>query len=152
MHYIASVSLIFFVFLCDQLSKIFVLKSAHLWPQDLTPFLAFDLVWNKGISFGLFSRSSEAGRQLIAVGIVAAMLYLCYLLYRTRVPLYRMALSLTLGGALGNLTDRLYRGAVVDFLDFHVGSFHWPAFNLADAAICVGISLFLWLQMKGKAL
>jgi len=98
-------------------------------------------VRNAGVAFGLFS-GRNTSVTLSALGILALILVAVYFaLARTRDRWRMTALSLVMGGAVGNLTDRLASGAVTDFLDFHVGSHHWPSFNVADSAITVGIVL-----------
>lgn len=104
-------------------------------------------VENRGIAFGLFADSSSPVAGWIFVIIsMAAMVLIGALLWRNH-PSAKLAgtgLALILGGAAGNLVDRLVRGPVVDFLDFYVSGYHWPAFNLADSAISIGAAVLLW--------
>ena len=140
------------VLAADQASKMAVLAQLRPPGETATPFAAaplavlpvldFSLVWNRGISFGL--GNVPAAWSDIGFGVVAAVIALLLLRWmaRTRSALLAFALGLVVGGALGNLADRVRFGAVVDFLYVHVGSFDWwPAFNLADSAICVGAVL-----------
>ena len=112
-------------------------------PVEVTPFFDLVLVWNQGVSFGLLN---GGGRQL---ALVADRPRRGHRGAPDRVALARAAgaaqaaLWLVLAGALGNVTDRLRFGAVVDFLDFHLGGLHWPAFNVADSAIVIGAGLLL---------
>ena len=103
-------------------------------------------VENRGIAFGLFSDSSSpAAGAILALISAAAMVLIAFLLWQQQPSvLAGLGLALILGGAAGNLVDRIWRGQVVDFLDFYVGSYHWPAFNVADSAICVGAAVLLW--------
>ncbi len=130
--------------LADQLTKAWIL--GHLAPGAvlrLAPFLNLVLTWNRGMSFGLFNTNgalNTAVFTLLAVVIVAALIVW---LRRVRAPLLSVAIGLVIGGAIGNVVDRLLRGAVVDFVDFHLGAWHWFVFNLADAAISVGVGLMV---------
>jgi signal peptidase II len=139
------------VILLDQLTKAAVLAhfAGRVFDIDrLTPFFSLVLTYNRGMSFGLFNTSpagGDAGHALlfsIAAAIVVA--GLVFWLKRVANPLLATAIGLIVGGALGNVVDRVRYGAVVDFLDFHVGYWHWPAFNVADSAICLGVALLLF--------
>ncbi len=117
----------------------------------LTPFFTLVDIRNSGAAFSLLA--GEPGWQrLFFIGVAsAASAVLVFLLYRAQAkPLLATALSLILGGALGNLVDRVRLGEVVDFLYFHWGSLGWPAFNAADSAITVGAALLVWDSLKGK--
>ena len=104
-------------------------------PLEVTPFFDLVLVWNQGVSFGLLNGAGGSSPWwLIGLAGAIAALLIAWLWRETR-ALPQAALWLVLGGALGNVTDRLRFGAVVDFLDFHLGGLHWPAFNVADSAI-----------------
>lgn len=134
------------VALADQATKAWVLGFFAAHPgQRLWPVLAFFnlvLTMNRGMSFGLFNDGTANALVFatLAAAIVAALLVW---LARAREPLLQCAIGLVIGGAVGNVADRLVRGAVVDFLDFHLGGVHWFAFNLADAAISVGVALMV---------
>lgn len=111
---------------------------------EVTPFFNLVVVWNYGVSFGMFnSGSSEAAYIFVglALAIVAA---LCVWLARAENGWIRVALGLVIGGAVGNVVDRLNYGAVFDFFDFHLFGWHWPAFNVADAAITCGVACLFW--------
>jgi signal peptidase II len=133
------------VFAVDQASKALVMASMQLG-DDLPlfpPVLDLHYITNRGVAFGLFSRFGDV---FVPVAIVIMAVIVGY--YRTirgRRLWLRLALSLQLGGALGNLLDRLRYGAVVDFIEFHIDAinFHWPVFNLADTAIVIGVSILL---------
>ena len=138
------------VVVLDQLSKAAVLAFfARDGLDDRTrvaPFFNLVLTYNRGMSFGLFNAAGKGGEldalvfSLVAVAIVAG---LVWWLSRASSPLLAVAIGLIVGGAVGNVVDRMRLGAVVDFLDFQLGSWHWPAFNLADSAICVGVAAML---------
>src|SRR4051794_980012 len=132
------------VALFDQLSKAWVLRffgeagcAAHYRP--VTWFFDLVLTCNTGISFGLFNRS-EIGSLVFMVAGSAIIVVLLIWLSRVRDILLAVALGLVIGGAVGNVVDRLRFDGVIDFLYFHVGAWGWPAFNLADSAICLGVA------------
>ena len=131
----------------DQLTKAVVLAFSAGRPfgerETVTSFFNLALTYNRGISFGLFN--SAAGINALVFSFAAAVIVavLIYWLSRVSSPLLAVAIGLIIGGAVGNVIDRLRLGAVIDFLDFHVGSLHWPAFNLADSAICIGVAAML---------
>ncbi len=134
------------VFLADQLSKKWVLSRLSLaQPVPVIPGLVdLTLVLNPGVAFGIFSWLPREWRWLVAYISLAALVLLCLVAVRI-VPrgswLGRLALGLVFGGAAGNLLDRWRLGAVVDFVDLHWRYYHWPAFNVADSAITVGVVL-----------
>lgn len=127
--------------LLDQLSKWWVRDLLGAGPPaiEVAPFFNLVLVWNRGISFGLLDADSETGPWLFSAIGGAVSLGLLFWLTRLTRRWMAIALGLVLGGALGNVIDRLRFRAVVDFLDFHLAGYHWPAFNLADAGISAGI-------------
>ena len=137
------------VVVLDQVSKAAVLAhfaDSAVAVERVTPFFNLVLTYNRGMSFGLFNTVAAGGGpnavlfSLAAAAIVAGLLYW---LSRVTSPLLAVAIGLIIGGAIGNVVDRIRHGAVVDFLDFHIGSWHWPAFNVADSAICVGVAAML---------
>jgi signal peptidase II len=139
------------VVVLDQLSKaliLAVLADAGLnQPIGVGPVFNLILTFNRGVSFGLFNAAGSGGRvealvfSLVAGAIVVG---LVWWLARAASLLLAVAIGLIIGGAVGNVVDRLRLGAVVDFLDFHIGSWHWPAFNVADSAICIGVAAMLF--------
>jgi signal peptidase II len=140
-----AVVVIVAVLVADQLSKLWILGRFPVIGQSLRVSDFFDIVRvaNRGVSFGLFNNDAAINAvifSLLAAAIVAA---LVVWLFRAGGILLPAAIGLVIGGAIGNVADRLRLGAVVDFLDFHLGAWHWPAFNVADAAICVGVGLML---------
>ncbi len=131
----------------DQITKLLVLR-AHVpwtWPLEVTPFFNLVLVWNRGVSFGLFSgNDADVQRWLLTALAFGVALLLMYWLWRGGLDeLQRWSFRLIIAGAIGNAIDRIAHGAVVDFLDFHYAGWHWPAFNVADSAIVVGALLLL---------
>ena len=131
----------------DQASKIWLLNSFGLdqrSPVELLPVLDLTLVWNRGISYGLFQQDSDMGRWLLAGFTLLASLGLWIWSVRAESRFLALALALVIGGAIGNGIDRLYYGAVVDFVHFHVGGFSWYVFNLADVWIVAGVAGLLY--------
>lgn len=126
----------------DQWSKWYIINrvlSAEAPVYEVFPFFNLVMVWNHGISFGMFA----AARQpliLIIVSIIVMGILLVWL-HKSTSPWLSAALGLVIGGAMGNVWDRLKFGAVADFLDVYWGQYHWPAFNIADSAIFIGVVL-----------
>jgi signal peptidase II len=135
------------VVVLDQLSKAGVLSFfAGRLPgeqETITSFFSIVLIHNRGMSFGLFNHGSGFNALLFSLVAAAIVTGLIYWLSRVEGPLLAVAIGLIIGGAVGNVIDRIRLGAVVDFLDFHIGSWHWPAFNVADSAICIGVAAIL---------
>jgi signal peptidase II len=120
-----------------------VVCTVALPPVEVTPFFDLVLVWNRGVSFGMLTGGGGVPPwALVALAGAIGLFLLAWLWRETRAPA-RLALWLVIAGAVGNVVDRLRFGAVVDFLDFHVNGYHWPAFNVADSAIVVGAGLLL---------
>jgi signal peptidase II len=130
------------VIILDQLTKLAILALLDDAVQ-VTPFLNLVVVWNSGVSFGMFASAGAVMPWLLSGLAVAVAAALGFWLSRVEHPLAAVALGLIIGGALGNVIDRVRFGAVVDFLDVHLLGYHWPAFNVADSAICVGAGLLL---------
>lgn len=133
------------VLIADQASKPWLLGLMERNPGGLevTPFFNLVMVWNRGVSFGLFSDGSDLRRILLMLAAGGITLWLLLWLWRGASRLVSVALGMVIGGAIGNVIDRLHYGAVADFFDFHLFGWHWPAFNIADCAIVVGVGLLL---------
>lgn len=145
------------VMLADQLSKWWILASAlpcldgppGPWctapspPIEITSFFNLVMAWNRGVSFGLFAHEADFMPYVLIGLALAISTVLGVWLRRTDRAFHAASIGLVIGGALGNVIDRLRFGAVTDFLDFHVAGWHWPAFNVADSAIVVGVALIV---------
>lgn len=131
----------------DQWSKAALIAQEGALPRDLLPFFRLVLVRNHGISFGLLGQMPTWLRPLLTVFTSCIALGLLVWLARTREKPVALTLGLVIGGALGNIIDRLRMGGVTDFLDFHVGQYHWPAFNLADSAVCMGVVILVLMSI-----
>jgi len=140
---VIPIILITAIFVFDRLSKIWIInhqeKNSAIF---INKFLNFELVWNTGIGFGLFSAEPNLFYNLTSLFIFLVVLFLCYLIFRSNF-FDKICFSIVLGGALGNLYDRLVYFAVPDFIDFHLEDFHWFTFNIADIFITIGIILLI---------
>jgi len=128
--------------LLDQGTKLWLVHGFDLQangPVDLLPTLEIVLVWNRGISYGLFQQNSDLGRWILAGLTLAVTVGLWVWSTRAQSRLVALALALVIGGAIGNGIDRLWYGAVVDFVHFHAGTFSWYVFNMADVWIVAGV-------------
>lgn len=136
---VAAVTLIL-----DQVVKWWIVAKVMDPPRaiELTPFFNLVMVWNRGITFGMFG-DAHWGRWAFAVVALLIVVVLISWLSRAAYRSTAWALGLVIGGAIGNVIDRVRWGAVADFLDFHVAGWHWPAFNVADSAIVIGVVLLL---------
>ncbi len=127
--------------------KLIVAKVPFYESIAVLPFLRIVHIENKGAAFGLFS--SLGNSVFMAVAVFAVVTIVFYLLKHSQgKEVY--ALSLIIGGAIGNLIDRIRIGKVIDFIDFYIGDWHWPAFNVADSALTIGIVLFIWSNLLVK--
>lgn len=131
----------------DQASKQWLLYGKGLIggrAYEVLPFFNLVMVWNHGVSFGLFASGSDNTRitLLLIAGLIS--IILIWAMVRTQVRFLAVAMGLVLGGAVGNMIDRVRFGAVADFFDVHAWGYHWPAFNVADSCIVVGVALMLF--------
>lgn len=143
------------VVIIDQVGKYIIVAHVGLYESItvIPGFFNIVHVQNPGAAFGLFSQQAPMIRNIFLIGAsVIAMGVIFYLFYQTPAtyPLLSAGFALILGGAAGNMIDRLRYGKVVDFLDFYIGSFHWPAFNVADSAISVGMVVFAYYVIFRK--
>ncbi|MBI1276329.1 signal peptidase II [bacterium] len=131
----------------DQVSKHWLLYGKGLIngrAYEVLPFFNLVMVWNHGVSFGLFASGSDNTRNTLLIVASLIVIVLTWALFRTRVRFLAVAMGLIIGGAIGNMIDRVRFGAVADFFDMHVNGYHWPAFNVADSCVCVGVALLLF--------
>lgn len=120
--------------------------------EPVTGFFELVLTCNRGMSFGLFNSGSGLSAPLFALAAAAIVAILIFWLSRVHSEMLATAIGLIVGGAVGNVVDRLRLGGVVDFLYFHLGSWYWPAFNLADSAICIGVLIMLFEGLLSRRL
>ncbi len=141
--------IIVFCFLLDRITKVYIL---NLFTEDvvkeyyINQYINFVLLWNKGIAFGLF-QSDDIFYNLITILISLIIIYIFYLIFRSKNKFEMICFSMITGGAIGNFIDRIYYKAVPDFIDLHYKDFHWFTFNVSDICITIGIILFLIFDM-----
>ena len=140
------------IFFLDRLTKMYLINlQATGTDVDyyVFPFLNFYLIWNTGIGFGLISLESNLYYHVLTAIIATINLVLIFFLIKMK-GAYAYLLALIIGGSLGNLFDRIYYYAVPDFIDIHIGNFHWFIFNVADIFITVGIITFILIELFKK--
>jgi len=148
-----NISIVITIFLIDRVIKFYVINLFEdLNNQEifLTPFLNIYLIWNEGIAFGLLSFDNNELYKFITLLIILINFLIIYILYNIR-DFRRYYFLIILGGSLGNLFDRLMYNAVPDFIDFHIGQFHWFIFNPADIFISVGVSCLILDEIFSKS-
>jgi len=136
------------IVIADQITKAIVLSKMALYQSIIVipGFFSLTHIHNPGGAFGFLAQQAPAVRAgvfLVASAVAISLLFLFYRQIPRTHPLLSAGLALIFGGAIGNLIDRLRFGKVIDFLDFYLGTLHWPAFNVADSAITVGVAIFI---------
>ena len=147
-----SSSFIFLIFLLDRVSKTYViyLNDKLLGIEILSSkFLNIRLIWNEGIAFGLLSFNDKIIYNLLTFIIFIIILIIFFMVLKSY-GLKKYSLLMILGGALGNVYDRIFYGAVPDFIDFHIGNFHWFIFNVADIFITLGVIFMIIIEITGN--
>jgi lipoprotein signal peptidase len=135
----------------DQATKAWALDA--LWPPysegiTLLPVLDLRLGFNTGVTFGMFAESAAGAAWLLVLIKLGVVAFLGHWLWRSTLRLESAALGLIIGGAMGNIADRLRLGAVVDFIDAHYAGWHWPTFNMADVAIVCGVTTLILVSLR----
>ena len=153
-----NLTIILSIFLLDRLAKLYVIYLDKINTSSeifLSKFLNIYLIWNEGIAFGLLSFEKDNLYNILTAIIIIIILFLLFLITRST-GLKKYSLTMIIGGALGNVFDRIYYKAVPDFIDFHVDNFHWFIFNIADIFITIGVFLMILLELidnnKNKSL
>ena len=144
-----NISLVFLIFLLDRISKIYVINlDKKLLGSEIytSKFLNIILVWNEGIAFGLFSFNKENFYDILTGLIFLIIFGIIYVSIRSK-GFQRFSYLMILGGAFGNVFDRVINRAVPDFIDFHVGNFHWFIFNVADIFITIGVIFMIIFEL-----
>ena len=150
--FIISTLLVFSIFLFDRLSKIYVIfLDNKFFGSEIfsSKFLNISLIWNEGIAFGLLSFNEKIFYNLLTFIILVIILIIFFMVLKSY-GLKKYSLLMILGGALGNLYDRIFYGAVPDFIDFHIGNFHWFIFNVADIFITLGVIFMIIIEITGN--
>ena len=140
------------IFTLDRLSKYFILKlsnSVEEFNIPVTSFLNFNLVWNNGIAFGLFSFNEQFYYNIITLVIIIITFIILFFAIKSA-GVEKIGFSMIFGGSLGNIFDRLYYAAVVDFIDFHINNIHWFIFNIADIFISLGVIILITIEFFGR--
>ena len=148
-NFYLNLIIIFVIFILDRLSKLYViyLDKIHTSSEIFSSkFLNIYLIWNEGIAFGLLSFEKDNLYNILTALIIIIILFLLFLIPRST-GLKKYSLTMIIGGALGNVFDRIYYKAVPDFIDFHVDNFHWFIFNIADIFITIGVFLMILLEL-----
>jgi signal peptidase II len=140
------------VLVLDQLSKWWIVTRVMNPPQviEVAPFFNLVLGLNTGVSFGMFGGGADFGRWALSGLAVVIAAALGVWMWRVGKPLLAVALGTIIGGAIGNVIDRVRVGAVIDFLDFHAFGYHWPAFNVADTGITLGAAALILDSLFAK--
>ena len=142
-------SIIIFIFLIDRVSKLLIISAPEAYEQygtSITTFLNFNLIWNEGIAFGLFSFDEKFYYNLITIIICLIILIIIWLMLKSN-GFEKISFLLIIGGSLGNIYDRIYYSAVPDFIDIHFNNYHWFIFNVADIFITLGILFLICIEI-----
>ena len=148
-NYYFDFLIIFFIFGLDRISKIYII---YLSEKNLTlklfssKFLNIKLIWNEGVAFGLFSFNRTDLYNFLTI-IILVVILVIFIMVIKNTGLKKYSLIMILGGAIGNLYDRVFFRAVPDFIDFHIGEFHWFVFNIADIFITLGVIFMILLEL-----
>jgi len=148
-NFLINVFLISLIFLLDRISKIYVINLNHkLLGSEIfsSNYLNISLIWNEGIAFGLFSFNKENFYDILTGIIFLIILGIIYISIRSK-GFQRFSYLMILGGAMGNVFDRVITRAVPDFIDFHIGNFHWFIFNVADIFITIGVIFMIIFEL-----
>ena len=148
-----SFSIVFLIYFLDRLSKIYVIElDKNNLGSDIfnSAYLNIVLIWNKGIAFGLLSFSESYFYNIISL-IIAIIIIVLVIMSLKNQGFKRYSLLMIVGGALGNLHDRFFFNAVPDFIDFHIGNFHWFIFNVADIFISLGVFFMILIELTDNS-
>ena len=148
-NFYISLSIVVLIYFLDRLSKIYIVQlDKKNFGQDIfnSAYLNIVLIWNKGIAFGLLSFNESYLYNIISL-IIAIIIIVLVIMSLKSQGFKRYSLLMIVGGALGNLHDRIFFNAVLDFIDFHVGNFHWFIFNVSDIFITLGVISMIVLEL-----
>ncbi len=151
-NFLINLFLVFLIFLSDRFSKIYIINlNEKIFGSEiyLSKFLNITLIWNEGIAFGLFSFDDTKIYNMFTIFILIIILIVTVMIINSE-GYKKYSLLMILGGALGNFFDRIIYKAVPDFIDFHIGNFHWFIFNVADIFITVGVFFMILLEFVNK--
>ena len=148
-NFFINSSFILLIFLLDRISKTYVIYlDKKLLGSEIfsSKYLNISLIWNEGIAFGLLSFNHENLYNLLTILIAVIILVICFMIYKSS-GIKKYFLIFILGGALGNIYDRIFFNAVPDFIDFHINGFHWFIFNVADIFISLGVIFMIFFEI-----
>ena len=151
-NFLINFSLIFIIFSFDRISKIYVIYlDKKLFGSEIfsSKFLNINLIWNEGIAFGLFSFNEKIFYNILTI-LILIIIFIIFIMAIKSDGFKKYTFLMILGGALGNVFDRLFYKAVPDFIDFHIGNFHWFIFNVADIFITIGIFFMVVIELFNK--
>ncbi len=149
--HLVDFSIIIFIFLIDRVSKLLIISSPETYEQNgisITSFLNFNLIWNEGIAFGLFSFDEKLYYNFLTIFICLIIFVIIWLMFRSG-GFEKLSYIMITGGSLGNIFDRIFYSAVPDFIDIHINNFHWFIFNVADIFITLGILFLISIEIFG---
>jgi len=147
--HLGDFSIIIVIFLIDRISKLMIISSPETYDQfgiSVTSFLNFNLIWNEGIAFGLFSFEEKLYYNFLTIFICLITIVIIWLMFRSE-GFEKLSYTMIIGGSLGNIFDRIFYSAVPDFIDFHINNFHWFIFNVADIFITLGIISLITIEI-----
>ena len=149
--HLVDFSIIIFIFIIDRTSKLLIINSST--PHEdygliITSFLNFNLIWNEGIAFGLFSFDNKLFYNLLTILIGSITIVIIWLMFKSR-GFEKLSFLMIIGGSFGNIFDRIYYSAVPDFIDLHFNNYHWFIFNVADIFITLGIMFLISIEIFG---
>ena len=147
--HLVDFSIIIFIFLIDRISKLLIISSPETYEQygiRVTSFLNFNLIWNEGIAFGLFSFDEKLYYNFLTIFICLITVVIIWLMFRSS-GFEKLSYIMIVGGSLGNIFDRIFYSAVPDFIDISYKGFHWFVFNVADIFISLGIICLIFAEL-----
>jgi len=145
-------SIIIVIFLIDRVSKILIIgfpKTYEQYGMNVTSFLNFNLIWNEGIAFGLFSFDEKIYYNFLTIFICLIIAIIIWLMFRSK-GFEKLSYIMIIGGSFGNVFDRIFYSAVPDFIDIHFNNFHWFIFNVADIFVTLGIFCLIGIEIFSK--
>ena len=151
-NFLVNSIIVISIFLFDRISKIYIIYLDKKFSEPeifSSKFLNIHLIWNEGIAFGLFSFDQKSLYNILSIIIFLVILIILIWIIRSK-GLKRYSLLIIFSGAIGNFCDRIYYGAVPDFIDFHIGNFHWFIFNVSDIFITIGVIGMIFLELTDK--
>ena len=150
--HLVDFSILIFIFLIDRVSKLLIINSPENYEQygiSVTSFLNFNLIWNEGIAFGLFSFDEKLYYNFLTIFICLITVVIIWLMFRSS-GFEKLSYIMIIGGSFGNVFDRIFYSAVPDFIDIHFNNFHWFIFNVADIFVTLGIFCLISIEIFSK--